>query len=741
MRKTTTNPPDNIKRGENNKGKEVELHPDLGSDIFVVINGTGKAEEGLELRISENNLQYRLFDPDGAITGWTIFNSDSLSDKKILSVLIQKQFSLSLEEATAQTEAVCSRRVKFLAAMAQQAKMVILEKSDFGSKYAEVSDNALKLITETEKKGKTYTKEVIVVRNFKPTKRIELDGETVFEAKSGRSIRGNIKEILEELSKNGQISNRAAAPDCISSILTGLNIPTIKGHATYGVYPQGDSLEFCTEPLTRSDSHKKIKREIDKYKDIEITQENFLKWVELTKFWNLYEILPIMGLSAIAPFSFVLRDKGVMVPYIYHLSQDSGLGKSELMRVFTTYLFGHVLLTADGINSPFRLSDSIDSFGGLLGVEEAESFKWERFSPHLQASAEQPQQDSRGTGSLNMRPYFSRAVLGFSGNSFPTRRKALLVRFIVVEFDRTAKTQRRKLSNRKSLKTIERSLKRIGFELVRAELEAVKTAEELVKRIESHAEELEKIYAGDFKDPRRANAWGLIYEGLKVWERLAEKLKVDWQTLSYEEFVAEVINKIEFEAFNQVEPLVANFKAWWQAWKALNTQIKGDGIQIKGEGEIWREYTVEFDGREIKGDIISKPVLSLYEKENRGKISISLMDINKGIGALYGISFADLPKIFRINNKPMKVAFVPDNEPESELKLEKPDKNDKAEDKAEKLQGVLELGKELTGRLEYFNVVEISKRLELSEKDIEHELDRLLKKGKVKEISPGRWKA
>lgn len=113
-----------------------------------------------------------------------------------------------------------------------------------------------------------------------------------------------------------------------------------------------------------------------------------------------------MGLSALAPFSYVLRDKGMMVPYIYHVSQDSGLGKSELMRIFTTKLFGHTLLTSDSIASSFRLSDALDSFGGLLGVEEAESFKWERFSPHLQAAAEQPHQDSRGTGSLNMRPYY-----------------------------------------------------------------------------------------------------------------------------------------------------------------------------------------------------------------------------------------------------------------------------------------------------------------------------------------------
>jgi len=621
---------------------------------------------------------------------------------------------------------------------------VTLERSDFGSKYAEISENSLKLITESEKNGKLYKKELKVIRNFKPTKKIELDGETVFEVTAGRSIRGNIKEILEELGKNGQILNRASAPDCISAIMTGLPIPTEQGHATYGVYPLGDGLEFCTEPLTRSDSHKNIKKQIGRYVNTEIGQEAFLNWQKLIKLWNLYEILPIMGLSAIAPFGYVLRDKGLMVPYLYHLSTDSGLGKSELMRIFTKQFFGHSLLTSDGVKSDFRLADAIDSFGGLLGVEEAESFNWDRFSPHLQASAEQPQQDSRGTGSLNMRPYFSRAVLGFSGNSFPTKRKALLVRFIVVEFDRTAKIERRKLSNRKSLKSIERSLKRIGFALVKAELEAVETANELVKRIEKHSEALEKLYIGDFKDPRRANAYGLIYEGLKMWERLAEKLNVDWQTLSYEEFVKEVINHVEPEAFNQVEPLVADFRAWWQSWKVLNSRMfleKEEEItQVKGDGEIWRKYEVEYNKEKITGDIITKAVLSLYEKENRGKISISLLDINKGIEALYGIPFS--------KNTVKKVAFLPDSEPglpnnkqeENEQKTDEQKTIDKQEE-TERPQTVLKIGKRLTKRLEFFNVAEILKRLPLPEADVEKELSRLLKEWKVKQISPGRWKA
>lgn len=63
-----------------------------------------------------------------------------------------------------------------------------------------------------------------------------------------------------------------------------------------------------------------------------------------------------------------------------------------MLNVFTRHFFGLNLKTADEINSDFRLADALDSFGGLVGVNEAQSLKWDRFSPHLQAAAEQPRQ-------------------------------------------------------------------------------------------------------------------------------------------------------------------------------------------------------------------------------------------------------------------------------------------------------------------------------------------------------------
>jgi len=512
----------------------------------------------------------------------------------------------------------------------------------------------------------TSTRKIIIGR-FKPLRKLELDGEAIFEVETTRKFRGNAEEVLAQLKREGVIVNKARASDAINALLSGLELPVERGHATYGVFKtETEELELCLEPQPRSESQARIKRQIGKKVHTEATPEDLAAWFRLREFWHPYELYPAMALAAIAPFALVLRDEGVMVPYLYHLSQESGLGKTELLRLFTRRLFGNEILSTDAIKSDYRLADTLDSYGGLISIEEAENFAWERFSPHLQLSAEQPLQDARGTGSLGSRPYWSRAVLGFSGNYFPTKRKALLVRFITVEFDRTALKERRKLENRKRLKAVERQLKPIGWRVVEAEIEAVKTAEELVRRIEEHEERIEEVYPGSFEDPRRAGIWAVVYEGLQAWQRLAEKLGVDWQAPSYEEFVDEVVIKIEADAFAQVEAPAAQFIAWWHGWKATHEDGMGN---IKGEDKIWRFTTLKYNGEEIQGDVITRALLDIYERENKHKGSLAVLTLGnlaKGIESLYGIPYEELHKAWRIGGKVQKGCFIPSDDRESD---------------------------------------------------------------------------
>ena len=55
--------------------------------------------------------------------------------------------------------------------------------------------------------------------------------------------------------------------------------------------------------------------------------------------------------------------------------------------------------------------------------------------------------------------------------------------------------------------------------------------------------ELKKLYKG-FIDPRRATAWAIVYEGLKIWELASKKYELEWRAPPYTDFVEQVIDKI-----------------------------------------------------------------------------------------------------------------------------------------------------------------------------------------------------
>lgn len=122
---------------------------------------------------------------------------------------------------------------------------------------------------------------------------------------------------------------------------------------------------------------------VEERMDAEATKEQIGKWLEVPEFWDIYELLPAMGMAGIAPFGKVLRSEGKMVPYLFHLSPESGLGKTEVLRIYSNLLFGRTLENSDSIGSQYRLADVFDSFGGLIGVEEGDDFKWRKFSAAL----------------------------------------------------------------------------------------------------------------------------------------------------------------------------------------------------------------------------------------------------------------------------------------------------------------------------------------------------------------------
>ncbi len=93
------------KTEETNKSKQnVTQNVD---DKFVIVQGEGRNEAGLMLRIQGKKLQVKIFTPEGDFSGWTNFNPSSQNARIVLKSLIKKAFNLTGTEAGKHMERVC----------------------------------------------------------------------------------------------------------------------------------------------------------------------------------------------------------------------------------------------------------------------------------------------------------------------------------------------------------------------------------------------------------------------------------------------------------------------------------------------------------------------------------------------------------------------------------------------------------------------------------------------------------
>lgn len=535
-----------------------------------------------------------------------------------------------------------------------------------------------------KKNGGDVKDKLEVVRgHFKPLNRIELDGELLFEVEMHEKIIGNAKEIFQRLQIEGNITDRKYAPDAINRTLLGMAKNTIHGHAAFGVYlEENDELRLCLNPIPRTESQKQVFIEVNKKSEAlteQITTKKLTSWIEILHFWEDYEIFPIMGISIMSPFALELRKKGFLFPYLYHYSPESGLGKTATVRIFTEMLFGKKVESADAVNSKYRLADSIDCYGGLIAINEAEKFAWKAHIAHIMNATENEIQDRRGTPNLGSRQYFSRATFVFTGNKFPLKDKPKLIRFLKIEFDPNKKSERNRKENRAELYNAIKKLKPIGWRLIELELGKINyDIERLIDNINYHANKIEDFFSGVFEDGRRAIAWSIVYEGLKVWEYACKKHGIEWHAPSYEEFVANVVKKVEKDTFESKEIPAEDFIAWWESWKAKNVirvYETGDVI-IKGKEKIWDEKMIKINRKEVVGDIITNAVLREYRRDG-GELQ-TMSELAKGVSLLFGISVKEIYKAWRIGGKVVKAVFIPSKEDKKEEEEQK--QNDKPQE-------------------------------------------------------------
>lgn len=478
----------------------------------------------------------------------------------------------------------------------------------------------------------------------------------------------NMQNIIRKMKQKGGVLAKNLLDDCVNASF--LDLPVITGHATYGVYENNDNLELCLEAMPLKDMQKKIQMRCESSLNQELTKESLLPYFNIIDHWHPYEVLPSMGISAISPFSLMLRKLGMLVPVPWHFSPVSRLGKSTVQRVFSMYLFSIYPQSGNSADSNFRLSSIFDGICGYCIIDEADKVEWSKLESILKEAPENYICNLRGTPDLEFKEFHSRAVIGINSNRFKITNKTTLVRILKIEFDTSILASR--AGNEQQVDDLNKTLselKPIGWRLAELEIEDLeKSFHRLLERIGTHESEFKKLYK-KFVDPRRATAWAIIYEGLKIWELASIKYGLEWRAPSYEEFTKDVIDKIETSTRETGETPIADFLHWWKMWKVKNKSVKKTRVgyddyfleeKTTGEGEIWAEKKELEHDKKYNGDVITKVIIREYRKDKHYSID-SLADIAKTIQLVTGIPKDKLLKTWRIGSDTVWGVFIPDD--------------------------------------------------------------------------------
>lgn len=517
------------------------------------------------------------------------------------------------------------------------------------------------IVKEQEKGGKIYENKTKVFTPLSVEQELSVDGMTIYQVRTERkAYRGVATELLDYLRQEGVILARNKAPDVLNCLLQLTDCEKKVGHGAIGVYPNGKNLQLVVDPFTITRDQEAIVSNTRQAQAEKLTRKKVENYLKLIDFWHDYEIYPVMGLSVIAPFSLIFRQMGWIVPFLFHVSPEPGLGKTETQRCFSEKLFGLKEVQANAYESPFRFCTLFDQACLPQTVAEAEKFNWKKMFPLLQSGAEQWLLDVRGLPSLDTRRYLSRAVLLFSGNALGITRKPLLIRFIVLEFDRNAKDER--IEKRGELRKIIRQLRPIGFRIVEEGLNHYQSIEDIVNEVEEIEEAISERY--NFDDARRSWVWALPYWGLKLWELVAQKVGVNWRAPQIDEFVRDVVTPSEYRIFESVEAQHDSFLSFFYSWMTKNTyteKIDGESVErVKGDGELFKRGEVE----EYQGAWITKSLLDEYRNDSRGqRVPIeSLSDLARAVGSKYGLNpelGREIYKNKRFTDTVQKAVFVP----------------------------------------------------------------------------------
>jgi DNA polymerase I len=551
----------------------------------------------------------------------------------------------------------------------ENSQASILEKIPTGSQSYILYDTDKGDIAKITKQRNTDKCEYVFKGKFLPLRKLVLDGNIYYEINFGDDYIGHVTEIINVMKQRGGVINQRELSDAVNAVLSHLSLDTVIGHCTYGIYRNDDQLNYCTNPFPKSDEQKLICNEMKKIFSCQITKESLQQYLEMLNFWDSYEILPAMSWGIMASYAFVLREKGIMFQSIWNDSLESDLGKTTVGTIFSSKLWGIPDASGDSLASAFRVSDTLNSVGGLRVINEAEKIPWKSsVGQILKHSAERSIANKRGTSSGGSDYYYSRAGFLITSNGFPISSGNDLIRFFKIEFNIDKKKQRQQ--NRKVSQQLTKQLRQlqpIGYGIIQHHLSDINfSLKELISRCNHYGDLIVDKVAMPIKSDRRVTGYGIMYEGLRCWERVFQKYGIEWQAPTITDFCKDIVEKIETFTFESKIPPITEFLYWLENYKdSPSGEMK--------HNNTWAEKTITISEKEVLGLLICHPVITEYKRQTKDHVLNNLADIARCVSSISGYPVTEIyhPRKFKINEKTKNAVFIPNEIFEDVIENEK----------------------------------------------------------------------
>lgn len=506
----------------------------------------------------------------------------------------------------------------------------------------------------------------VILDYFFPRRKPVVEGRPYFEVEHepGRLDTLSAGEWYDRLQDDGRIVYKSRGRDVLNLTLSHFAGPRVPVRPTFGIYCAQGSDELMVErsPVPVLAEQKTVyEKQAQRFRLFghPTRLEHLQAYLEFNDHYQPFEVLPLMGLSAIAPAALELRRRDVIVPHTWTWSAETGLGKTLASKAYSEKLWGREHVSGAAFNSEYRLAAICDASCTTVVVDEAEQLTFRKLAPVLKSLAESGDVDKRGwvSGSgLSMKDYASRSVLNFTANSFLIENSSLLPRILAIHQDRSRADERQ--SKKEQLDRVADELQPVGLVLAEELVRSWPTIGDLRARVLAEERQLAARHTTAWADSRRARCWAVVLVGLDIWARAIERLGGRWRIPSLDELLEEVILPIDRDTYESKRSRIDEFRSWFQLYRVHHTtqvtefsEARGHSRrehEAKGKGELWVEGTItvpalmEPDHRErvVPGVFVRMEMLELYNQEDRAPESKipSLRDL-----ARYGAEDARIP--------------------------------------------------------------------------------------------------